>query len=1225
MEHLLPRPSEMDFDATNLAAAWKKWKQSMKLYLNAVMRTKTEEEKYSTFLFVIGDRGREIFNTWVWDKVEADGVETEEDDITIKALYERYEEYCIPKRNLVIERRRFFLRNQDTYETIDGYVTELRNLASTCEFETLNDGLILYKMVDGIRSDKVRDNLLRKGADLTLTKAINICRADELTRTQMKLMTKDKEVAGISKKKNGESQRLGSNQYGGQRQSGGLQRLGSNQYGGQRQSGGSQRLGSNQHGGQHSTGERCKKCGRMHEARKCPAYGQECRKCKKLNHWASCCNTKFVQEASTSEETYLIEAVSSNTTEKINHKEATVILKINNKMVKAKIDTGAEVNVMPKRVFDQLTERRKLNSTSVKLHGYGGYNIPILGTTEMQCEYNQKKISTTFYVVETSSKTVMSLKTCQDLKTIKLLSEVQKDDENEIAIKNSAIKRNFDEKLTRIKGKSGKELKEEVLKMYPKLFKGLGKLEPAHHMEVNKEATPVIHPPRKIPATLREKLKKELNEMEESGVIIKVEEPTEWVNSLVVVEKPNGQLRLCLDPRDLNKVLKREHYQLPTFEEISTRLAGATTFTKLDANKGYWQIPLDEASSYLTTMNTPFGRYRFTRLPFGIHSAQEVFHKRISQSFENIEQVETDIDDILIWGIEDQDHDKNLIRCLDRAKEIGITMNINKCKFKEKELTYLGHKLSADGIHADETKIKAICEMQMPTDKKGIQRLLGMVNYVAKFLPNVSEVTAPLRELLKKNEHWQWKSAHTDSFNKIKEMLISKQCLAFYDVKREVTLQVDACKTGLGAALIQDGKSVAYASRSMTSAQRNYAIIEKELLAVLFGCERFHQHIYGKKVQVQSDHKPLESIMKKPLSSAPARLQRMLLRLQKYDITLTHKPGKEMVLADTLSRAHTEETGEEIPEEEMVAQVHMVYDNSSATDQKLVEIKHETTKDPVLSEIANYVIEGWPNNRQNVPEPLKSFWSYREELSLINGIVFKGQRIVIPTKMRKQVLQKLHQSHMGIEKTKMRARETVFWPRINQQIEDMVKSCETCLENQRKQSKEPMMASEIPTYPFQTVGTDLFYWNGQDFVLLVDYYSRYWEIERLHNISSKTVIKKLKMMFSRLGIPEIVRSDNGTQYTSSDFKKFKKEWEFEHTTSSPHYQQSNGMAERHVQIAKKLLTKSKSSNQDLYLAILESRNTPVDGFASPAQLISGRRFRTTLPINLQLLKGKSTE
>jgi hypothetical protein len=308
---------------------------------------------------------------------------------------------------------------------------------------------------------------------------------------------------------------------------------------------------------------------------------------------------------------------------------------------------------------------------------------------------------------------------------------------------------------------------------------------------------------------------------------------------------------LCLDPRDLNKELQREHYQLPTFEEISTRLAGAKVFTKMDANKGYWQIPLDEESSYLTTMNTPNGRYRFKRLPFGIHSAQEVFHKRIYQSFSDINKIETDIDDILVWGTNGKEHNDSLIKCLDRAEEIGMTMNIDKCEFKTTELTYLGHRLTQEGVHADEEKIKAICKMPIPEDKKAIQRFLGMTNYIAKFLPNLSEVTAPLRQLLKKNALWKWTETHTEVFNTMKKMLVSKKCLKYYDVNKDVTIQVDACKTGLGAALLQEDQPVAYASRAMTSTQLKYAIIEKELMAVLFGSERFHQYVYGKKITTQ--------------------------------------------------------------------------------------------------------------------------------------------------------------------------------------------------------------------------------------------------------------------------------------------------------------------------------------------------------------------------------------
>ena len=155
--------------------------------------------------------------------------------------------------------------------------------------------------------------------------------------------------------------------------------------------------------------------------------------------------------------------------------------------------------------------------------------------------------------------------------------------------------------------------------------------------------------------------------------------------------------------------------------------------------------------------------------------------------------------------------------------------------------------------------------MPTPTDKRGVQRILGMINYVAKFLPSLSEATSPLRELLRKDVHWQWEERHEKSFQNIKQMLISKRCLQFYDVTKPVTLQVDACNTGLGAVSIQDGKPIAYASRAMIMAQLNYAVIEKELLAVLFGCERFHQYTYSKNIHVESDHKPLESIMKKPL------------------------------------------------------------------------------------------------------------------------------------------------------------------------------------------------------------------------------------------------------------------------------------------------------------------------------------------------------------------------
>ena len=359
----------------------------------------------------------------------------------------------------------------------------------------------------------------------------------------------------------------------------------------------------------------------------------------------------------------------------------------------------------------------------------------------------------------------------------------------------------FEVKANKIIGMQGRELKKTIQKMYPEVFKHLGRIEPTHHIRLKETVQPVIHPPRKIPASMRSAVKEELLHMEKAGVIKRIEEPTEWMNSMVVVDKPAGGLRICLDPRDLNKAIQREHYQLPTFEEISSRLAGSTIFSKLDAKKGYWQIPLDEDSMKLTTFNTPFGRYQFTRLPYGIHSAQEVFHKRVSQTFKDMEQIETGIDDILIWGKKEDDHDIYLIKCLEKAKAMDMTMNIDKCQFKTPELIYLGHKLTADGIRADESKIKSTFDMPIPENKKAIQRLLGMLNYVGKFVPNLSELTSSLRELLVKNKQWEWKQRHNKAFERIKEILLSKRCLSFYDVTKPVSIYVDASGSGLGAVL----------------------------------------------------------------------------------------------------------------------------------------------------------------------------------------------------------------------------------------------------------------------------------------------------------------------------------------------------------------------------------------------------------------------------------------
>lgn len=377
---------------------------------------------------------------------------------------------------------------------------------------------------------------------------------------------------------------------------------------------------------------------------------------------------------------------------------------------------------------------------------------------------------------------------------------------------------------------------------------------------------------------------------------------------MVAVPKPDGRMRICLDPKELNEAIKREHYQIPTIEEVATRLHGAKLFSVLDARDGFWHIKLDEESSYLTTFNTPFGRYRWKRMPFGISSAPEVFQRRMCEVVEGLKGVEVVADDIVVVGfgetedIATRDHDQNLQVTLQRCLERNLKLNARKLRLRLKEVR---HVLTPEGLCVDPNKVKAILDMPPPKDVAAVQRLLGLAQYLTKFLPHLSDVTKPLRELTKKEVPWCWDAVQQQAFEKLKKTVSGTPILRYYNVQEEVTLQCDASQSGLGAALMQKGQPVAYASRALTPTETRYAQIEKELLAIVFGCEHFEAYTYGRdRVKVETDHQPLETIVRKPLHKAPSRLQRMLLRLQKFNLNVRYKRGKEMVLADTRVISH---------------------------------------------------------------------------------------------------------------------------------------------------------------------------------------------------------------------------------------------------------------------------------------------------------------------------------
>uniref|UniRef100_A0A8C4RPS8 Gypsy retrotransposon integrase-like protein 1 n=1 Tax=Erpetoichthys calabaricus TaxID=27687 RepID=A0A8C4RPS8_ERPCA len=373
---------------------------------------------------------------------------------------------------------------------------------------------------------------------------------------------------------------------------------------------------------------------------------------------------------------------------------------------------------------------------------------------------------------------------------------------------------------------------------------------------------------------------------------------------------------------------------------------------------------------------------------------------------------------------------------------------------------------------------------------------------------------------------------------------------------------------------------------------------------------------------IETDHKPLLALFKKPLNDCPLRIQRMMIKLQRYTLQVTFTPGRWMFTADTLSRAVDEKYGHEEKSSEVIeAYVDMVIKAMPVSDSKTQLIRTETAKDEVMQMLKEVIVQGWPENKHNCNPQVSDYWNCRAELTVVDGIIYKGCKIVIPLSLRKQMLQKIHEGHLGIEKCKKRAREVMYWPKINQDVSNEVERCSVCLKYRPSNPSEPLSPHPVPERPYEKVGVDLFTCHGKDFLMVTDYFSAYPEVCALNTTNSETVIKCLKAVFSRYGVPNVVFSDNGPQFTSLHFKNFAKEWDFVHQTSSPNYPQSNGLVERSIQTIKHLMKKSKESGSDFYKSLLIYRSTPLEHGASPAQLLMGRRLRSNLPMKQTLLKS----
>ena len=886
-----------------------------------------------------------------------------------------------------------------------------------------------------------------------------------------------------------------------------------------------------------------------------------------------------------------------------------------------------------------------------KLIAANGQSLKCIGTLPCIITYGNRTAQDVLHVCHKIEQCLLAWYTCRNLGILppNYPEPIELTEENNRSISGIVIPSQRLE-FTISQSPSPNELdrmKQTLLDKYKDVFKSDGQL---HEMSgtpmkifLRENATPfALSSPRQIPFSYRNLVKDELHKQVKAGVIAPVTEPTDWVHPLVVIPKPNGGIRLCVDFQKLNQHVRRPYYPTKTpSEAVSNINPSSKYFTTFDAKNGYWQVPLEKESQLLTTFITPYGRYKFLRAPMGLASSQDEYCSRGDTAIQGIERVEKVVDDILIYNSSAQEHLSNVVKVLDRCRKHRITLNPKKFNFMRPSVEYVGYLVGSEGVQADPKKIEAISQFPSPTNLTELRSFMGLANQLGGFTNKLSEAAELLRGLMKPKNAFVWTPMHDNAFHEVKRILCSPPVLAPFDPKLPTMLQTDASRLkGLGFVLMQrhgdNWKLTQAGSRFTTEIESRYAMIKLELLAVVWAVKKCYIYLQGLPFfEIVVDHKPLESILNSQTLDMidNPRIQRLKEKLSGYVFHVSWRRGKDHAIPDALSRAPckdpepldviTEDT--KIFLERKVSAIFQGGEQGEERGQHLIdpilqEIKESTESDEASQELIKALQNDFANSRLH--SSIKHYKKLKDQLSVEDGLILlDSHRIVIPQAKRREILAKLHSSHQGIERTKRRARQTVYWPGINNDIQNVVEACNACQKNLPSLQKEPMMSDPPPSRPFEDVSADLFCYAGKSYMVYVDRLSGWIKIaEFRQEPSSQQVISTIRRYFVDAGVPVRIRTDGGPQFAFNKFRQFLLRWGVNHALSTPHYPQSNGHAESAVKAMKSLVAKSAESgdidSDEFCEGLLEWLNTPKAAGLSPAEILYGHSLRSIIPTKM---------